>query len=808
MEKTVKSVGCIMQTLSLSGAWTLRRETDGKQFPAVLPGTDFGALIAAGEIPNPLLSGVEAEALETAKHDYTFFRSFTADDALLQHKEVHLCCQTVDTLCTVEINGSVAAETESAFLPLDADVRALLHPGENTVALRFHSAYRYIEQRYKEKPILANPNGVNGICYIRKPGCHFGWDWGPCVPYCGVLDEIELQGFNRRIEHIRITQETTAAHAEIHAAADGADRIRLLTPNGTEIAGENGRFAVDCPELWYTYELNGKPRQPLYTVIFENDEQRIEKKIGLRTLTLDNAPDEYGVNFRFLLNGEPVFAKGANLIPFSALFEDSDCSDIDRYLALARQAGFNMLRVWGGGSYASDYLLEKCDEMGILIWQDFCFACQLYPFYEKAFEDLVMREAAFQVERMELHPSLALWCGNNEAEIMYSYLPHTHKLRQAYTAFFYGTLREYMDANAAVPFIPSSPFGTAPFVGTADDNVGDTHLWSVWHGLKKLNYYQQRFTRFLSEFGLESLPSMKAIRTFASPQDDSLYSAPFRNHQKCVGGNRKMLFYLSELFDNPRRFADLPALTGLMQSECVKNAAVHFRQQKGRCNGCLVWQFNDVWNCPSWSMVDFEQVPKAVFYHAQDFFAPVAVTCRKEKGQAVLVAHNDTLHRRQFDVSVRVFSTDGSCKKEEMIPVTLEKNSQKTLCTLPINRKTILEIRWDDHVLTELCAPPRRLSLSPVGLQVDQTDNAVIIKSDGFAYGVHIEADTVPLCNDFSIMPGESRTVKFEVPPQTLHVTCVNNMDFSRRPLRRLLFRLRYRLEPRNLANEIYYSTK
>ena len=235
---------------------------------------------------------------------------------------------------------------------------------------------------------------------------------------------------------------------------------------------------------------------------------------------------------------------------------------------------------------------------------------------------------------------------------------------------------------------------------------------------------------------------------------------------------------------------------------------MHFRQQKGRSNGCLVWQFNDVWNCPSWSMVDFTGMPKAAQYRARDYFAPVAVTCRKKKGLSTLAAHNDTLQQQTFDVSVRRFTVDGQCLSEEVIPVTLEKNSQKEICTLPVTKATVLEIRWRDHIVTELCAAPRKLRLPPAGLLVEQDGETVTIRSDAFAYGVHLEADTVPLDNDFSIMPGESRTVTFETAPQSLHVTCVNNMAFSRRPLKRLWFRFWCRLNLYNLLRELYYLIK
>ena len=797
-----------MEQLLLSGAWTLRRRRDGKTFPAVLPGTDFGALIRAGEIENPLRSGVEDEALRTAREDYSFLRTFFVEPSLLERQHAHLCCAGVDTLCDIYLNGALAFGNRSAFVPLDQDVKAFLREGENKIELRFASPVKFIEEAYRAHALPPNPNGVDGIPYIRKPGCHFGWDWGPCVPWCGVTDDITLQFFDTRITCVRVTQQTTQARALVKASADGAARIRLFAPDGSEIPGDDGVFTVEAPELWATYEMNGKDKQPLYTLVFENDETSVTRRIGLRSLTVDRSADAYGENFCFLLNGARVFAKGANLIPFSALFEDSDNATVDRYLALARRANFNMLRVWGGGNYASEHLLEKCDEMGILIWQDFAFACQMYPLYDPAFCALVMKEVACQVERMETHPSLALWCGNNEIEESFLLRPIEKTLRSSYVSFFYDTLQPYMRSHAQTPFIPSSPFGCAPFKRVTDDSVGDTHLWSVWHGLKKLNYYQTRFTRFLSEFGMESLPSLNSISTFASPAEYSMESAPFQNHQKCVGGNRKMLFYLTELFDMPAEFTDLPALTGLVQSECLKRAAVHFRQNKGRCNGCLIWQFNDVWNCPSWSMVDFEEVPKAALYHARDFFAPVAVTCRLERGRATLAAHNDTLRHVRFPVTLRVLNLESGEAREEELVADLEQDSVVPLKTLRVKPTDVLQFRWLEHFVTELCCAPRKLRLPHANLRVTTEGGRVTIESDVFAFGVHIAANTPPSDNDFSLFPGERCTVEFAEPPQNLQVSCVNNMAFDRRKLRRLLFRGLYRLRPKNLTREIYYILK
>ena len=795
-----------MERLNLSGTWTMTRSDSAKAIPAVLPGTDFGALIHAGEIETPLRSGIDADAREVALADTTFRRTFTVPESLLDCPHVHFVCDCIDTLCDSFINGEQAFSSNNAFIPADFDVKRYLKPGENEIELRFSSPVKFIENEFQKKALPANPNGINGIPYLRKPGCHFGWDWGPCVPYSGLLAPAELIGFSVRITDVRIQQETTPDRAVVTASAAGATRITLTTPDGETLESRDGVFQIEHPSLWSTYELSGKDVQPLYTVTFENDEDTVVKRIGLRTLTLDRSADRYGENFCFVLNGTPIFAKGANLIPLSALFEDEDEDALDRYLALARKGNFNMLRIWGGGFYASERLLSRCDEMGILIWQDFCYACQMYPFYDEDFHKLVLREALLQVRRFDTHPSVALWCGNNELEAMFSYLPRQSALVKAYVKFFYETLPETVHAETAVPYIPTSPMGSAPFHQVTKDNCGDTHMWNVWHGLKKLSYYQTRHTRFLSEFGLESLPSMKAIASFAAPKDYSLSSAPFLNHQKCIGGNPKMLFYLSELFDDPQDFSDLPVLTGLVQSECAHAAAVHLRQQKGRCNGCLIWQFNDVWNCPSWSMVDFEEIPKAVFYHARAFFAPVAVTSRLERGRMQLFAHNDTGAEAEFDLTVRVLDSSTDAMRETTQHLNLKAGETRRLEPLRVKNTDVVQLRWLDYSETLLCCPPRRLKLREAALHITKTETSLTIKSDGFAYGVHITADKAPDDNDFSLFPGEEKTVHFASPVADAQVTSVNGMRFSRRPLRRIVKRLLYRLQPRNIANAVFYA--
>ena len=792
-----------MKRINLAGRWSMVNCSTNEEFSATVPGSDFGTLIKMGAVKNPLISGAESEGIEIGKNDYKFYGIFDLSEEDLQYECINLCIGFLDTLCTCYINDKEAFKTNNAHIPVDINIKEYLDKGQNSILFRFESALNYITKLQSKNPLPKNPNGIDGIPYIRKPACHFGWDWGPCIPYCAIGEYIELRFFNKRIENIRITQNTSKEKAIIKASAENCEKFKLISPNGEIISSnQSGEFEIESPELWYTRELSGKEKQPLYTIIFDNGEEREERKIGLRSLYLDTKKDEWGNNFCFVLNGEKIFAKGANLIPFSAIYEDSDNSAVDYYLDLAVKSNFNMIRVWGGGRYASDYLLEKCDELGLLVWQDFQFACQMYPFYDKDFTQNVLNEVKSNVLRMTTHPCLALWCGNNEIEVMFSYLPKTSRLVKSYIEFFYNTLEKFISPLSDVSYIPTSPLGSAPFSNNTSDDTGDTHMWNVWHGLKKLDYYTLRYSRFLSEFGLESLPSMKAIKTFASENDFDIESPAFNRHQKCTGGNKKMLFYLSEMFDFPKHFEDLPYLTGIVQAECIKNATLHFRQNKGRCNGSVFWQYNDVWNCPSWSSVDFEGIPKALQYKAEEFFAPVTFSVKKEKESAVIFAHNDTLKEVNIHLSLKLINP--SINKE--YDVTLAPNSFKKIDEIEINKNSVLELCFNNKSIVEIFSSPSSLNLKKAEIDYELNGKTLTLKSDTFAYNFFIESDQIPSDNYFSLLEGEKKTVQFEKAPKEISISCFNNIEFERNIVKKRLFRFFYRLKPLNVANYFYYT--
>ena len=795
-----------MIKVDLNGKWNLVSNDGVYNLVADIPGSDVGNLIKQNLVKNPLISGKEEEGIEIAKKDYTFSRKFEVKKDVLEKEHVYLKCEKVDTLCDVYLNNKQVASLNNSYIPLNVDVKNELVEGENLVEFKFKSPYNYIVKRQQENALPNNFNGVNGIPYIRKPGCHFGWDWGPCVPYSGILDDIYLKAINTEITNIDIKQDTKKEMAVVAIKADGAKEITMESPKGEEIKGINGVFEVKNPELWYTKELSGKDRQPLYNVVIKNDEEEVVKYIGLRSCYLNQEKDEYGTNFCITLNGEKIFAKGANVIPFAAIYEDATKEDVDYYIDLALKSNFNILRIWGGASYAVEYLMSECDKKGILIWQDFCFACQLYPFYEKDLLDNVVEEIKYNVVRQSMHPSMALFCGNNEIETMYSWMPKTNKLMKAYEMFFYNVVPDAIKDITDVSYIPSSPLGTACFTNINSDGDGDMHMWNVWHGLKKLDYYQTRYSRFLSEFGLESLPSMKAISTFASGDELDITSASFNAHQKCIGGNEKMLFYLTEMFDFPKHFEDLPYLTGIVQAECIKNATVHFRQNKGRCNGAIYWQYNDVWNCPSWSSVDFEKVPKALQYKAKEFFAPVTVSCKKENGIAHIYAHNDTLKKVGLKVVVKEISIANSKVLNTYNYVcNLEANSFAKLADLKVKLDSYLEISFNNETLYEIFNKPLKLPLKKVNFNVEKVEGGVEISVDNFAFNIFVDSNEILEENYFSLSKGEKKFIKVK-DADSIKLTCANNIEFKGENFKRKWFRLTYRLKIMNILNFIYYS--
>lgn len=816
-----------MKTYSLNGQWNMTRVATGEQYNVNVPSDNYTQLLELGVIPDPYYKDNEKLVEWIGKEDWSYEKSFTLTESDLANRKISLVCKALDTLCEVYINNQLVGKGENAHIKYEFDIKPFVKSGENTVKIYFFSPVEYAEKLQSEKPLPKNFNGTDGIAYLRKPHCHFGWDWGPHIPLTGITDDISIVCFNNRLEDVEIKQihENGKVTLKINPIVDGEGEItsKIICPDGTEMPVENNEIVIENPELWWTKELSQKEKQPLYMVIATFNDTTITKKIGLRTIRLDRSNDQFGSNFCFYLNEIPIFAKGANWIIPDSLMGRTTNATYDYYIDSALKANFNMLRIWGGAYYAPDYFYEQCDEKGLLIWQDFMFACLMYPFYEEDFTNNVLKEVEYNVNRIKSHPSLCLWGGNNEIETMFSYMPETMKIVQWYKKFFYEILADFVaKLDPDTPYIPTSPIGESFRKGVTGDDHGDTHMWNVWHGQKPLNYYRTRPTRFCSEFGLESLPSMDAICQFAEEKDYNITSEIFNAHQKCKSGNRKMLFYLLEKYYEPQNFEDMIYMTNLIQKECIADATEHWRRNRGRCNGSLFWQFNDCWQAPSWSSVDYTGKWKALQYSARHFFEPVCVSVEETKNDYKIYVINDLREQKNVKIISKLCALNGEVIFLNELEKSLNPLSSECVFGAKINgnkKDMFLSVKmYDGEELiserTKIFVPDRDLKLKPDTIQksVSYENGELKIKliSPVFCRSVMVEIEnfSTPFSdNYFDLLPNEEKIITVKADKEyKVTVKSLADIPVKKSKLKANLYRLKFALEPENIANWFWYS--
>ena len=836
--------------INLNGSWKFRDASESKWLDATVPGCNYLDLMNAGVLADPFVGMNEKDSYYVAQKDWEYTKAVEISSEDLDHQEVYLKCDMLDTLCDVYVNETKIAYAENCHIRYAFEIKKYLKAGENTFRFYFHSPVNYVKDIAKSRPVPPNANGQNGVCFVRKPQCHFGWDWGPVLPPSGISGNIYLESVDSaEVTEVIAVQKHYDNKVDIDVKAvirkiddkDATCVITLTAPDGSVQTLENaeGIFTVENPELWWTYELSGKDKQPLYAIKAEVlvDGKVIsskEIKIGLRTLYLDRSRDKWGMNFQFVINGVPIFAKGGNYIPSDSFITRFDDVRLKEMLQAARFSNFNMIRVWGGGFYESDDFYNMCDEMGILLWQDFAFACMPYPFFEESFLNNVKNEIESNVKRLRHHASLALWSGNNEIECMSGGWMNMRKYIKWTEIFFYDILeKEVRKYDTVTSFIPGSPCGLGFGEGINSDNVGDTHLWSVWHGMSSMKEYRSRMTRFCSEFGFESLPDIKSIRLFAEEKDYSLSSDVFTNHQKCGGGNDKMLYYIRSRFKLPARFEDFIYLSQVTQMECMSDATEHWRRNKGRCNGAIYWQFNDCWPVCSWSSIDYYGNYKALQYAARHFNAPLSVSVKDTQTALRIYALNDYNESKDVTVSYEVFDfTKGVIAKEEKsLAVDRVKNERVFDLSMDelkkkYNPKTtgiMAKLSCDGEVISrktflfdvekKLDMPDAKLSLTK---EIKDGEIAVTVKADKFARIVCVASDVSlkPFTdNYFDLLPGESKTVtipldeNIDADKQIRAITAVSLSDIPTRKItaKEIFQQYKMMLSPYNIGNCIFH---
>lgn len=655
----------------LNEGWALCDDSGVFRAPLSFPGDGITALLEAGLIPDPYWGRNEYDLRWIADRDWTAMRTFTLD-----HPDSTLVLDGLDTIVDVSINGQPVLSARNAFRTYRVDLNGIAEPGENQIELRFRSSVKHAAALQQEQPYFVPFNGDN--CPIpngnmlRKVQCDFGWDWNIALAPFGVLGGIYVeQNSPVRIDAVLIDQThqngavDVTVDVELDCAVGGAFEYSFSLC-GQTFAGaarvQSGQSRVtetlhiENPVLWWPA---GQGDQVLHDLEIQVGDAQATRRIGLRDIALIVEDDAAGTGFRFNVNGRDVFAKGANWIPADALCGRITKSGVADLLQSAVDANMNMIRVWGGGRYEPTWFYDMCDELGLMVWQDFMFACMMYPSTETFLAE-VAAEVAENVRRMNHHAALAVWCGDNELIGALTWFKETRENRDLYLVAYDRLNRTIETALKAVSpsanWWPSSPSPGYMNFGDAwhDDSSGDMHFWSVWHEGRDFEHYRDVNPRFCSEFGFQSYPSLDVIRSFVAPEDMNIAAPVFESHQKNAGGNARIAETMFRYFRFPVDFENFVYLSQVQQGLAIKTAVSYWRSLKPHCMGTLYWQLNDTWPVASWSSLDYGGGWKVLHYMARDFFAPVVATAVPKGSDIKIKIISDLTD--EADVSVKVFA--------------------------------------------------------------------------------------------------------------------------------------------------------
>lgn len=849
--------------IDLNGKWEFNIVNNDKWYAATVPGCNYLDLMANGIIADPFYGTNEKDLYWVSETDCRYKRTFEIGSDLYDSDRVLLVCKMLDTLADITVNGQIITSVNNCHIEHYIDIKEYVKIGVNSIEIYFKSPVNYVKKMQAIERCPNNCNGLTGIPHIRKPQCHFGWDWGPILTPSGISGDIYIESRDvAELQDVVLTQKHLDGVVELNVRgyissyknSTLAVNIEITEPNGNVIVRQIENIAdsfedniiIDQPQLWWTSELSDNPKQPLYTVkvtieCANNIVSIWERKIGLRTIILNQNADKFGKNFQFVLNGKPIFAKGANWIPADSFINRVTKETLEFYIKSAVDSNFNMLRVWGGGYYESDTFYDLCDEYGLLVWQDFPFACQPYPFFIEEYRNQVLSEIEFNIKRLRDRASICLWCGNNEIESMavgwatrLNYVKWTEK-------FFWDILPGFVAKfDSVTSYIAGTPVGTAHASGFNNDNVGDTHLWAVWHGLQPMTYYRRRMTRFCSEFGFESLPDLKSIKTFAEEKDYALASTVFSSHQKCASGNTKMAYYIASRFKLPKKFIDYIYLSQVCQQECIKDATEHWRRNKGQCNGSLYWQYNDCWPVCSWASVDYNRNYKALQYTAKHFFAPTMVSIENTKKTIAVYVVNDKIIEIPCRVECKLIDFKGLIYWKKSINLVADSNAVSELFSVNVKDFIVNEslkncvftanLYVNEQLIntkTVLFDTEKNIKLPKANINIECNivgDKAVYtVKSDKFARlaALYSEYNSNPFSdNYFDILPNAELTVTQKLSSKqiaekitaeqlakTLSVKSVCDIEPKGSKFKDYLYRVKVFLTPINFFNWIYYQS-
>ncbi|MBI9104219.1 MAG: glycoside hydrolase family 2 protein [Spirochaetales bacterium] len=801
-----------MKETILNRNWTLINTEKQISIPIRIPGDNITALYEAEIIPDPYYGKNEMDLQWIGRSDWSFENRFTIDKTDLTSKNTWVHFDSIDTLAEVYLNGTLLGRTENMFRAYRFSIKDILLEGENTLEVRVASPEEGAKRLAKVQPYpvpygefpVQSPNRN----LVRKTACHAGWDWGPCLMISGLYGKIALISSDLEIieaVHTNLIQNGDdwtievsldlfsglPGETEIEAECSGAkisETVNLTTGSQTKKL----KLEVNNPDLWWPA---GYGEQPLYELKISSGENRTSRMIGFRTVDILTEEDDKGTGMVFQVNGREIFCKGANWIPMDALPARESEKRYEELLTAAVNANMNMIRVWGGGKYEEDDFYDTCDRLGLLIWHDFMFACSLYP-ADKEFLDNVKKEVSYQIKRLKSHPSIALWCGNNENVGALTWFEESKANRDRYLIDYY-KLNEAVVGETVKELDPSRKWwSSSPSAGEGDfsdcwhnDTRGDMHYWSVWHEGKPFEAYYEVTPRFCSEFGFQSFSSLETVKTFADEEQMNITSPVMEHHQRNDRGNTIIATTLSRYYRFPQSFEEMLYLSQVQQAFAITTAVEYWRSRRPTCMGTLIWQLNDNWPVASWSSLEYNGKWKPLHYAAKRFFAPLHLVILKKEDKISIHGCSDIQESRQGTLRLDIIDFDGKVKKSFSSSCSIHGDSSALLFEETVDKRDFPEaehfcraVFTPAHIKNQgsgsgsgseklentiLLAPPKACAIrkTKINARLEKSEGGqeIILTSEKPAFNVCLELPGYKAefsDNCFSLIPGEERRIE------------------------------------------------
>ncbi|HLY39921.1 MAG TPA: glycoside hydrolase family 2 protein [Terracidiphilus sp.] len=808
--------------LTLDHGWQFRQLASSPQdaetawLPAKVPGDVHLDLLANKRIEDPFYRDNETRLQWIDTEGWEYQVNFAVTPGVLAKANVDLVFDGLDAAAEVYLNGAKILDADNMFRIWRVPAKDHLHAGNNTLRVVFPSPLKAAAAVAAKDPWLMRTKTAEKT-YIRKAAFEYGWDWGPEFVTSGIWRPVRIEAWDKaRIADFAIRQQDVSSevahvHTEVQveAAGDGDAQISVeYAPIGAEGAAKTastsaslhkGMNVIDLPieirqpKLWWPAGYGDQARYEFTASVLSGgvvDKKAV--KTGLRSIVLDRHPDQWGRSFQFVVNGVPVFAKGADVIPFDSFPNRVTEADYRRILQSARDANMNMIRHWGGGYYETDEFYEICDELGLMVWQDFMFGNDWQPgTYD--FKLNIEAEAEDQVKRLRNHPSIVIWCGNNETEVALNWgdrggLPADVKFQmwQDYLTEFSGILNRVVERlEPEIPYWPSSP--SADYEELNDHyQSGDAHIWDVWHGRVPFSTYETHHARFVTEYGFQSFPEMRTIEAFTQPEDRaSIFTPVMLAHQKNNEGNSIIQDYLLRDYPQPKDFASFLYVSQVLQAEGIKIGAEHFRRSRPETMGSIFWQLNDCWPVASWSSIDYYGRWKALQYYARRFYAPMLVSPHVEEGSLKVYIVSDNTEAQRATLDVRLMDFDGKVLLEDKHDVDVCPLASKVYLDWPLAKLmqagaadtsrvfVVAELVDNPSPLSKKAkilsrnlaylAPTKEVHLKPAHLNVNIEGSGghytISVSSTVLARDVYVsfgDVDVQLADNYFDLLPGES----------------------------------------------------